>query len=54
MLLLAILTLTTAILSPLVALATIALLPFSNRPTQYVMFLTWTMYVALVGVVILQ
>lgn len=53
MLLETILTLTTAILAPIVALATVVLLPFSDRPTQAALVGTWASYIALVGVVLL-
>lgn len=49
----ALLALTTAILAPVVALATIVLLPFADRATQALMFLSWTSYIALAGVVLL-
>lgn len=49
----AVLAITTAVLAPLVALATIVLTPFADRPTQLLMFASWTSYVALVGVVLL-
>jgi hypothetical protein len=48
-----ILTLTTAILAPLVCLATIVLLPFADRLTQAYIVGSWASYLALVGVVLL-
>lgn len=53
MLLVSILTLTTAILAPFVCLATVLLLPFSDRPTQGALLASWASYIALVGVVLL-
>lgn len=49
----AVLALTTAILAPLVCLATILLLPFADRRTQALLVGSWTSYIALVGTVIL-
>jgi hypothetical protein len=49
----AILTLTTAVLAPIVCLATIVLLPFSDRKTQAALLGSWASYLALVGVVLL-
>jgi hypothetical protein len=49
----ALLTLTTAVLAPVVCLATVVLLPFSDRPTQGALLGAWASYVALVGVVLL-
>lgn len=49
----AILTLTTAILAPVVCLATIVLVPFSDRPTQAVLTGCWASYIALVGLVLI-
>lgn len=53
MLLTAILTLTTAVLAPVVCLATIALLPFTDRLTQAYILASWASYLALVGTVLL-
>lgn len=53
MLLEAALTLTTAVLAPVVALATVLLLPFVDRAVRYQMLGTWASYLALVGVVLL-
>lgn len=52
-LLIALLTLTTAVLAPVVALATVVLLPFADRPTQLMMMGAWTSYVSLAGVALL-
>lgn len=52
MLLEALLTLTTAVLAPVVCLATVLLLPFSDRPTQAALLGSWASYIALVGVVL--
>lgn len=49
----AILSLTTAVLAPVVCLATVLLLPFSDRLTQATLLGTWTSYLALAGVVLL-
>lgn len=49
----AILTLTTAVLAPVVCLATVLLLPFSDRLTQAALMGSWASYLALVGVVLL-
>ena len=49
----AILSLTTAVLAPVVCLATVLLLPFSDRPTQVTLMASWASYIALVGVVLL-
>lgn len=53
MLLEAVLTLTTAVLAPVACVATLVLLPFSDRLTQMGLLATWTSYLALVGVVLL-
>ena len=52
-LLVSILTLTTAVLAPLVCLAMVLLLPFSDRPTQAALLASWASYLALIGVVLL-
>jgi hypothetical protein len=48
-----ILTLTTAVLAPIVCLAMVILLPFSDRPTQAALLASWGSYLALLGVVLL-
>lgn len=52
-LLTAALTLTTALLAPLICLGVVLLLPFSDRPTQAALLGSWASYLALVGVVLL-
>lgn len=46
-------TIAAGVLAPIVALALIVLLPFSDRPTQALMFTTWALYLALLGVILL-
>lgn len=48
----ALLTLTTAVLAPVVCLATVILLPFCDRLTQATLLGSWASYIALVAVVL--
>jgi len=53
MLITALLSLTSAILAPVVVLAMVLLLPFADRLTQATILGVWSSYLALLGVVLL-